>query len=130
MTHDVPTTYHQENLMNRSILTWLTASALALPTLAFAEKAYLEITLKVDPQDRAAAGAVYTKFKQPFLTKVPGARSKELLIRDDDVQVLHGFATRKQAEAYLSSELFAKDVVAGLKPLLKADPEVRIYSTD
>lgn len=116
--------------MNRSILTWLTASALALPTLAFAEKAYLEITLKVDPQDRAAAGAVYTKFKQPFLTKVPGARSKELLIRDDDVQVLHGFATRKQAEAYLSSELFAKDVVAGLKPLLKADPEVRIYSTD
>lgn len=112
------------------ILTMLTAAVLALPTLAFAEKAYLEITLKVDPQDRAAAGAVYAKFKQPFLTKVPGAKSKELLIRDDDVQVLHGFATRKQAEAYLSSELFTKDVVVGLKPLLKADPEVRIYSTD
>jgi len=108
----------------------LVASALALPSVAFAEKAYLEITLKVDPQDRAAAGAVYAKFKQPFLTKVPGAKSKELLIRDDDVQVLHGFATRKQAEAYLSSDLFAKDVVVGLKPLLKADPEVRIYSAD
>jgi len=116
--------------MNRSILALLTASVLALPTLARAEKAYLEITLKVDPQDRAAAGAVYTKFKQPFLTKVSGAKSKELLIRDDDVQVLHGFATRKQAEAYLSSDLFTKDVVIGLKPLLKADPEVRIYSAD
>ena len=108
----------------------LVASALALPSFAFAEKAYLEITLKVDPQDRAAAGTIYSKFKKPFLTKVPGAKSKELLIRDDDVQVLHGFATRKQAEAYLSSDLFTQDVVVSLKPLLKADPEVRTYSAD
>jgi hypothetical protein len=106
----------------------LLASALALPSLAFAEKAYLEITLKVDPPDRAAAGAIYAKYKKPFLTKTPGAKSKELLIRDDDVQVLHGFATQKQAEAYLSSDLFTKDVVVGLKPLLKAAPEVRIYA--
>ena len=116
--------------MNKSILALLTAAVLSLPSLAFAEKAYLEITLKIDAQDRAAAGAVYTKYKQPFLSKVSGAKSKELLIRDEDVQVLHGFATRKQAEAYLSSELFTKDVVVGLKPLLKADPEVRIYSTN
>lgn len=114
----------------RPIFTMLTAAVLVLPTLAHAEKAYLEITLKINPQDRAAAGAVYAKFKQPFLTKVPGAKSKELLVRDDDVQVLHGFATRKQAEAYLSSELFTKDVVTNLKPLLQADPEVRIYSTN
>ena len=116
--------------MTQPLIALLTAATLALPTLAFAEKAYLEITLKVDPQDRAAAGAVYAKFKQPFLSKVPGAKSKELLIRDDDVQVLHGFATRQQAEAYLSSEIFTKDVVVGLKPLLKAAPEVRIYITD
>ena len=116
--------------MTQPLIALLTAATLALPTLAFAEKAYLEITLKVDPQDRAAAGAVYAKFKQPFLSKVPGAKSKELLIRDDDVQVLHGFATRQQAEAYLSSEIFTKDVVVGLKPLLKADPEVRIYTTE
>lgn len=114
----------------KPVLTLLAAAVLALPTLACAEKAYLEITLKVEAQDRAAAAAVYAKFKQPFLSKVPGAMSKELLLRDDDVQVLHGFGTRKQAEAYLGSELFTKDVVAGLKPLLKADPEVRIYSTD
>ena len=114
----------------KSLSAILVASASTLPSFAFAEKAYLEITLKVDPQDRAAAGAIYTKFKNPFLTKIPGAKSKELLIRNDDVQVLHGFATRKQAEAYLSSDLFTKDVVVSLKPLLKADPEVRIYSTE
>ncbi len=106
----------------------LAASALALPALAFADKAYLEITLKIAPKDRTAAGAVYAAFKQPFLTKVPGAQSKELLMRDDDVQVLHGFASVKLAQAYLSSDIFNKDVVVGLKPLLAADPEVRIYS--
>ncbi len=105
-------------------------SAVAAPGLVYAEKAYLEITLKVDPQDRPAAGAVYAKFKQPFLKQVAGAQSKELLMRSDDVQVLHGFASRAQAEAYLGSDLFTKDVVVGLKPLLKADPEVRIYSVN
>lgn len=107
----------------------LIASTLSLPSVALAEKAYLEITLKIDPQDRAAAGEVYTKYKKPFLDKISGAKSKELLIRDNDVQVLHGFANRKQAEDYLSSNLFTKDVVVELKPLLKAEPEVRIYST-
>lgn len=62
----------------KPIVTFLMASPFALPTLVFAEKAYLEITLKVDPQDRAAAGAVYKKFKELFLTKVSGAKSKEL----------------------------------------------------
>jgi ABC-type sugar transport system substrate-binding protein len=117
------------SLFATTLATVLVASALAMPATAFAGKAYLEITLKVDPQDRPAAAAVYKKFKRPFLTKIPGAKSKELLIRDDDVQVLHGFATKAQAEAYLKSDLFTKDVVVALKPLLKADPEVRIYST-
>ena len=100
------------------------------PTMAFAEKAYLEITLKVDAKDRAAAGTIYAKYKQPFLSEIAGATSKELLIRDDDVQVLHGFKTRTDAENYLKSDLFNNDVVAGLKPLLKASPEVRIYTAD
>lgn len=119
-----------QSFFNKSITSIGIIAALAIPSLAFAEKAYLEITLKINPQDRAAAEAVYTKYKQPFLTTISGAESKELLIRDDDVQVLHGFATRKQAEAYLSSNLFNKDVVVNLKPLLKADPDVRIYSTN
>ena len=103
---------------------------LALPLLAHAESAVLQITLKVDPKDRPAAGAVYAQYKQPFLTKVPGAQAKDLLVRDTDVQVLHRFASRSQAEAYLASELFNKDVVLGLKPLLKAAPEIRLYTAD
>ncbi|TXC66150.1 hypothetical protein FSC37_10080 [Piscinibacter aquaticus] len=95
-----------------------------------AQTAYLQITLKVDGKDRPAAGAVYQQFKQPFLATVPGAQAKELLVRDDDVQVLHRFASRKQAEAYLSSDLFNKDVVVGLKPLLKAAPDIRVYTAN
>jgi hypothetical protein len=89
---------------------------------------YLQITLNVAANDRPAAAAIYTQYKNPFLTQAPGALSKHLLIRDEDVQVLHGFDSAENATAYLSSELFTKDVVTGLKPLLKADPDVRIYS--
>ena len=49
-------------------------------------------------------------------------------MRDEDVQVLHGFDQAGQAEAYLDSELFTRDVVGELKPLLAADPEIRIYT--
>jgi len=72
---------------------------------------------------------VYTKYKQPFLSDVPGAQSKDLLIRDEDVQVLHGFDTTKSAENYLGSKLFQEDVVSELKPFLASDPEVRIYES-
>lgn len=91
-------------------------------------KAYLEITLKIDEADRAGAAGIYSKYKAPFLETISGAASKELLIRDEDVQVLHGFDTAANAESYLSSELFGNDVVAGLKPYLKDDPEIRIYT--
>lgn len=89
--------------------------------------AYLQITLKIEPANRAAAAAIYQKYKAPFIETVAGAQSKELLIRDEDVQVLHGFATSADAQAYLGTQLFTNDVVAGLAPLLAAEPEVRIY---
>jgi hypothetical protein len=90
-------------------------------------KAYLEITMKVSGADRAKAGAVYSKYKQPFLATVTGAESKDLLLREEDVQVLHGFDSRASAESYLKSALFGNDVVRELKPYLTADPEIRIY---
>jgi len=89
--------------------------------------AKLEITLQVSVANRPAASAVYTTHKQAFLDTVAGATSKELLIRDEDVQVLHGFDTVPHATAYLSSALFTEDVVKDLSPLLDAAPEVRIY---
>jgi len=89
--------------------------------------AYLQITLKVSPSNREAAGGVFHKYQQPFLDSVPGAKSKNLLMREDDVQVLHGFETPEQASAYLESSLFKDDVVGALGPLLDAAPDVRVY---
>lgn len=88
---------------------------------------YLEITLKIASANRPSAAGVYQQYKTPFLTLIPGATSKELLLRDEDVQVLHGFDTAENAKAYLESELFTADVVGGLKPLLDDAPEIRIY---
>lgn len=88
---------------------------------------YLQITLQIAAANRPAAAGVYQRYKTPFLNTVSGARSKELLVRDEDVQVLHGFDSAEQAQAYLGSSLFTADVVTALKPLLGAAPEVRIY---
>ncbi|HDR9501089.1 hypothetical protein [Burkholderia pyrrocinia] len=88
---------------------------------------YLQITLKIADVNRAAAAEIYRKYKAPFLDTIVGAKSKELLVRDEDVQVLHGFDNMEHAKTYLQSALFTADVVAGLEPLLDAAPDVRIY---
>ena len=88
---------------------------------------YLQITLKVADKNREAAAGVYTKYKAPFLDTVSGAESKALLIRNEDVQVLHEFSSKEAAESYLESDIFKNDVVGELGPLLDGDPEVRIY---
>jgi hypothetical protein len=90
--------------------------------------AFLEISLKIQPKNRPAAVEVYKRYKQPFLKTIPGAVTKQLLIRDEDVQVLHGFDSVEHAADYLESPLFTQDVVTALEPLLEASPEVRIYS--
>lgn len=89
--------------------------------------AYLEITLKVSNANRPAAAGVYKQYKDSFLKQIKGAKSKELLIRDEDVQVLHGFASVADANAYLKSDLFTQDVVKELSPYLDGAPEIRIY---
>ena len=62
----------------------------------------------------------------------PGAGLRLGVVRERahiaDVQVLHGFETPEQANAYLSSELFTTKVVPGLTPLFKADPDIRVYT--
>lgn len=90
--------------------------------------AYLEITMKISNENRPAAAKVYTEYRDPFLKTIKGALSKGLLIRDEDVQVLHGFDSVEHAQAYLNSEMFKNDVFVGLKPLWDADPDVKIYS--
>ncbi len=89
--------------------------------------AYLEITLNIDSKNRSAAADVFNKYREPFLTRIKGAQAKHLLIRDEDVQVHHTFGGIEEAQAYLKSDLFNQDVVKELKPLLEAEPDVRIY---
>ncbi len=91
-------------------------------------KAYLEITMVIPDDNRPAATKVYTDYRKPFLSTIKGALTKELLIREEDVQVLHGFDSLEHAKAYLSSDMFKNDVFTGLKPLWIKDPEVRIYT--
>lgn len=91
-------------------------------------RAYLEITLKIDEQDRSSAADVYNTYKTPFLETITGALTKELLIHVQDVQVLHGFDSIEHAQAYLMSDLFNNDVVTALKPYLKDNPDVKIYA--
>jgi len=88
---------------------------------------YLTITLQIAPQDRPAAVAIYHRYKQPFLDRIPGAKTKELLVRDEDIQVLHGMTSKQSAADYLQSDLFKADVVTALTPLLKGAPDIRIY---
>lgn len=90
--------------------------------------AYLEITMKINEENRPAAAKVYSDYRQPFLDAIKGALTKDLLIREEDVQVLHGFDSVENAKAYLDSEMFKNDVFVGLKPLWSADPDVKIYS--
>ena len=88
---------------------------------------YLQITLKVAGKNREAAAGVYAKYKAPFLNTISGAETKTLLVREEDVQVMNGFSSKEDAESYLKSEMFSKDIVSELGPLLDADPEIRIY---
>jgi hypothetical protein len=88
---------------------------------------FLQITLRIAQAKRADAVRVYQEYKAPFLNTIVGAKSKDLLVRDEDVQVLHGFDTRENALGYLESDMFTSDVVVELKPLLDAEPDVRVY---
>ena len=88
---------------------------------------FLEITMKIALSNRPSAAEVYQNFKGPFLDTIKGEESKQLLIREEDVQVLHGFKTLEDAQNYLSSELFTQDVVTSLQPLFEDAPDIRIY---
>jgi len=88
---------------------------------------FVQITLKVSVTNRAAAAEVYQQFKTLFLDTVVGAKSKDLLLREEDVQVLLGFDTEANATAYLHGDMFTVDVATALSPLLDAAPEARVY---
>ena len=84
--------------------------------------------MSIPKENRPAAVKVYTDYRQPFLDTIPGALTKNLLVRDEDVQVLHGFDSVENAQANLKSEMFTADVAVGLQPTWDADPSIVIYA--
>jgi heme-degrading monooxygenase HmoA len=92
-----------------------------------AVKAYLEAIMTINPENRPAAAEVYSTYRQPFLDEIEGALTKELLVRDEDVQVIHGFDSIEHAKAYLESNLFTQKVAPALQKTWAADPDIRIY---
>lgn len=92
-------------------------------------KAMLQISLKIASENRAKAAAVYTAYRHRFLSETPDALQKELLIRTEDVQVLHGFDSSADAKAYLQSQMFTGNVCPELDPPLMVKPDVRIYES-
>ena len=99
-----------------------------LRTMEKVVNAYLQITMKIKESDRQSAAKVYFDYREPFLNTIEGALTKSLLVRDEDVQVLHGFDSKEHAAAYLESEMFKNDVAKGLSPYFQADPEIRIFT--
>lgn len=89
--------------------------------------AYLQIAMWIDEKNRATAANVYIEYKEPFLKAIKDAITKDLLVRDEDVQVLHGFDSVENAKAYLESEMFQNDMFVALKDLWKQQPDVKIY---
>lgn len=92
-----------------------------------AVKAYMEAIMTINPENRAQAAEVYTTYRQPFLDDIEGALTKELLVRDEDVQVIHGFDSMDHAKAYIESDLFTSKVAPALQPTWAADPDIRFY---
>ena len=90
--------------------------------------AYLEITMTINDDKRPTAAKVYNDYRGSFLDNIKGALTKELLIRDEDVQVIHGFDTLEHAQAYLETDMFKNDVATSLAPTWSADPEIRFYT--
>lgn len=78
--------------------------------------AYLEITMHHEA-NRPVAAKVYAYYRVSFLDPIEGALTKESLIREDDVQVIHSFDSVEYATAYLNSILFNDNVANGLKTL-------------
>lgn len=85
-------------------------------------KLYLEITLKIEDRDRTNAAGVYNQYKAPFLETIKGAITKELLVRTEDVQVLHGFETAEDAQSSLSGGTVQQRRSSSFKALFKGQP--------
>ena len=58
----------------------------------------IQMIQRIADANRGAAGGVYQRHEAKFLQSVAGANSKDLSLRSEDVQVLHGFCADNLVE--------------------------------
>ena len=92
------------------------------------EKAYLSVNMKIDSSRLPEVTKVYTNYWEKFLRTIHGARTKDLVIRNEDVQILHSFNSVEDAVGFLSSEMFQRAVFIDLQPYWNDELNVRIYT--
>ena len=90
--------------------------------------AYLQIVLKANSSSRGELTNTYNKLRDLFPEQIKGAKTQELLLSDEEVQLLYGFDTFEDAEAFLSTELYNNIILPALKPLISNNPEIKIYN--
>jgi hypothetical protein len=99
-----------------------------MPSIQPAIRAHLLITVKISESRREEMiDQVYEPNRTRFLERISGAISKNLLLRREDIAVLHGFDTVESAEAYLQSDLY-NQVVQLLAEYQEENPTVALYS--
>ncbi len=99
-----------------------------MPTIQPAVRAHLLIRVKIDESRREEMiDKVYEPNRTRFLERISGAISKNLLVRPEDIAILHGFDTRESAEAYLQSSLY-QQIVNGIADYQEENPSVALYN--
>lgn len=93
-------------------------------------KAYVVLTADVPADKRDSASRDYYMNKASFLNDIDGAVNKELLKRDQDLMIVAGFSSLDSANAFLSTELYQKDIFTGMKKYSSKEPVVQVYCVD
>ena len=93
-------------------------------------RSFLQITLVVPtPKREEAITKVFLPGRQRFLDRIPGAVTMDLLVREEDLQVLHGFDTMENASAYLKSPI-GKEILGQLAEISDGKPSIAVYNVD
>lgn len=93
-------------------------------------RGFLQVTLSIPaPRREKAISRIFLPARQHFLERVLGAVSMDMLVRDEDVQVLHGFDTYENARTYLNSGVF-KEFMAQLGETADKEAIAALYNVD
>jgi hypothetical protein len=93
-------------------------------------RGFVQVTLAIPESRREEAiTRIFLPARQRFLDRSPGAVSMDLLVREEDVQLLHGFDTFENSRVYLDSGFF-RDLIGQLGETAEKEPVTALYNVD